>query len=258
MIYDVFNFFNELELLEIRLHELDDYVDRFVLVESTSTFQNNPKKLYYEENKEQFKQWHHKITHVIIDDSPQTTDTWAVETFQFNAATRGLQDLKPNDTVIWCCADEIANKNAVQQNRGGAPKMLMMTGCSIYMNCWHANMPLWTGGRLVTGKQWIESNNQYDSFRKHWLGHHVLDGGWHFCNLGDVERLKLKFQSYAHKELNNDHFLGKLQKSIDGAGNLYFEETQERMSVLPWDRMPKYIVENKQKFRHLLLPSTVD
>ena len=126
MIYDVFNFFNELELLEIRLHELDDYVDRFVLVESTSTFQNNPKKLYYEENKEQFKQWHHKITHVIIDDSPQTTDTWAVETFQFNAATRGLQDLKPNDTVIWCCADEIANKNAVQQNRGGAPKMLMM------------------------------------------------------------------------------------------------------------------------------------
>src|SRR5260221_14787175 len=107
MIYDVFNFFNELELLEIRLNELDDFADRFVLVESTSTFQNNPKELIYEKNKEQFKKWHDRINHVVIEDSPNTDDSWAVETFQFNAASRGMPDLKPDDIIMWCCADEI-------------------------------------------------------------------------------------------------------------------------------------------------------
>ena len=36
-IYDCFTFFNEMDLLEIRLNELDPVVDRFVLVEATVT-----------------------------------------------------------------------------------------------------------------------------------------------------------------------------------------------------------------------------
>ena len=38
MIIDCFPFFNELDLLKIRLKLLDDIVDRVVLVESTRTF----------------------------------------------------------------------------------------------------------------------------------------------------------------------------------------------------------------------------
>ena len=34
MIYDCFSFYNELDLLEIRLNELVNAVDRFVLVEA--------------------------------------------------------------------------------------------------------------------------------------------------------------------------------------------------------------------------------
>jgi hypothetical protein len=37
-IYDTFLFFNELELLELRLNILNDVVDKFVIVESTKTF----------------------------------------------------------------------------------------------------------------------------------------------------------------------------------------------------------------------------
>jgi beta-1,4-mannosyl-glycoprotein beta-1,4-N-acetylglucosaminyltransferase len=35
MVYDVFPFLNELDILEIRLNELDPVVDLFVLTEST-------------------------------------------------------------------------------------------------------------------------------------------------------------------------------------------------------------------------------
>ncbi|MBO9668238.1 MAG: N-acetylglucosaminyltransferase, partial [Bdellovibrio sp.] len=36
-VYDCFSFFNELDLLEIRLNELDSVVDHFVLMEATKT-----------------------------------------------------------------------------------------------------------------------------------------------------------------------------------------------------------------------------
>ena len=46
MIYDCFSFFNELDLLEIRLNTLDKVVDKFILAESTLTHTGNPKPLY--------------------------------------------------------------------------------------------------------------------------------------------------------------------------------------------------------------------
>ncbi|NJM15850.1 MAG: hypothetical protein HC896_11225 [Bacteroidales bacterium] len=52
MVYDCFPFFNELDILEIRLNELNEAVDKFVLVEASRTFQGDPKPLYFEENKE--------------------------------------------------------------------------------------------------------------------------------------------------------------------------------------------------------------
>ena len=46
MIFDCFSFFNELELLEIRLNILNDVVDKFVVVEGTLTHTGKPKPLY--------------------------------------------------------------------------------------------------------------------------------------------------------------------------------------------------------------------
>ena len=54
-IYDCFNFFNELDLLELRMEILKDHVDKFVIVESTVTFSGKNKHLYFEENKNYFR-----------------------------------------------------------------------------------------------------------------------------------------------------------------------------------------------------------
>ena len=50
-IFDTFIFFNELDLLTLRFNALDDVVDKFVLVESTKTFQGKNKPLFFNENK---------------------------------------------------------------------------------------------------------------------------------------------------------------------------------------------------------------
>jgi len=65
-IYDAFLFFNELDLLEIRLNILNEYVDYFVIVEAVETFSGLPKKLFYEENKARFEKFKHKIIHYVV------------------------------------------------------------------------------------------------------------------------------------------------------------------------------------------------
>ena len=65
MVYDCFQFFNELDILKLRLHIMDSFVDKFVISEATETFSGLKKPLYYEENKEMFKEFEHKIIHVV-------------------------------------------------------------------------------------------------------------------------------------------------------------------------------------------------
>src|SRR3989344_1716902 len=81
-IYDCFTFFNELDLLDLKLHELADHVDKFVIVESTVTFQGNPKPLYFQENKQRFAPFLDKIIHVVVSDTPTEGSAWDREHYQ--------------------------------------------------------------------------------------------------------------------------------------------------------------------------------
>ena len=66
MIYDCFPFFNELDLLEIRLNELSGVVDRFVLSEAELTHNGDRKPLYFNEHKDRFAKFADKIIHIIV------------------------------------------------------------------------------------------------------------------------------------------------------------------------------------------------
>ena len=96
-IIDCFIFFNELDLLKYRLNILDDVVDYFVLVESTHTHIGKEKPLFYNENKNMFEKFNHKIIHVIVDDFPykypniniEKDEQWTNERFQRDCISRG-------------------------------------------------------------------------------------------------------------------------------------------------------------------------
>ena len=70
MIFDCFTFFNELDLLDARLHELDGAVDVFVLVEARQTFQGAPKPLYFELNQARYAKFLPRIVHIVVDFPP--------------------------------------------------------------------------------------------------------------------------------------------------------------------------------------------
>lgn len=71
MIFDAVLFFNELDLLEIRLETLKGLVDKFIISEATITFSGKPKPLYFSENKSRFAKFEHQIIHQVIDDTPE-------------------------------------------------------------------------------------------------------------------------------------------------------------------------------------------
>ena len=75
MVYDCIPFFNELDILELRLNILDKYVDKFIIEESTMTFSGEEKSLCFKANRDRFKKFLDRIVYVTVDNSPTTGTT---------------------------------------------------------------------------------------------------------------------------------------------------------------------------------------
>jgi len=122
-VYDVFYFFNELDLLEIRLNILDRYVDYFVLVEFSQTFGGVKKDSFYKKNKDRYAKWNHKIIYFLVDDYPSDKDLlklaesnsnvgngaehWVREFYLKESAKKALSALNDEDIVFVSDLDEI-------------------------------------------------------------------------------------------------------------------------------------------------------
>ena len=115
MVYDCFQFFNELDILKLRMHVLNDVVDKFVISEATVTFSGEKKPLYFQENREMFQEFENKIIHKVVDDTPMDTSAFMRDSHQKCAVARGLEGAKDDDIVIFSDVDEIPNPEAVKK-----------------------------------------------------------------------------------------------------------------------------------------------
>lgn len=106
-VYDCFMFFNEIELLKMRLEELDPVVDYFVLVESSETQRGDPKPFYFLDNRHLFEKYLSKIIHVIVDERHPEMGLWERENYQRNCIARGLRHCLSSDLVLISDLDEI-------------------------------------------------------------------------------------------------------------------------------------------------------
>ncbi len=205
MVYDCFNFFNELDILKIRLNELEDVVDKFVLVEGTVTFSGKKKDLYYSKNKSLFQKFNHKIIHIIVRDNPATQNPWEIEQFQFNAIKRGLKGLKDTDTVLLSNVDEIPRANKINEYKGTQNKN---TAFNQVLSYYYLNLVAnrkWKGTRMFSYKN-LKTIDDIYSLRHSKEDLIINDGGWHFSYLGGVEQIQKKINAYSHQEYNNPEY----------------------------------------------------
>ena len=271
MIYDCFTFFNEFDLLEIRLNALKDVVDRFVLVEATKTFSNLPKPLHFEENKGRFTPFLDRIIHVVVDDFPEFDTAWTFENHQRNAIDRGLTECKDDDVVLISDLDEIPKVEAIlaHKNDPGITIFEQLHHC-YYLNHLYIRRPNWHGTRMLSGKDFrhaldhvsnygscnIERLNQgttANKIRTYDEGSIIKDAGWHFSYLGGLEAIRTKIQSYSHQERNyNDNIdLKNIERRMSRAFKSH------RLIGLEIDESyPQYLRENQEKYASLIGPIT--
>lgn len=278
MIYDCFQFFNELDILKIRLNVLSDVVDKFVISEATETFSGLPKPLYYEENKDMFREFNDRIIHVVVMDTPKGY-THDRDTFQKNAVGRGLVDAKPEDIILFSDLDEIPNPEKIReilpQFRDDKIYHFAQRMFYCYLNMEEVSGNLLSyGGEFpgVTDKKWLgtrmcrysllqEKNLPLGALRfpecKD-IGIRVADGGWHFGYMGghgekDVKkRVEEKVVSAAHEEYNNRHTLSRVEDQILDGKDIFGRDA--RFVRVPIDESyPRYIREHEKEFDYLIL-----
>lgn len=126
MLYDCFVFHNEFDLLEIRLREMGDHVDRFVLVEANQTQRGTPKPYYFAENRERFARWADRIIDLQVEFpeelppalgvySTRRKKDWERENFQRNCIARALETSAPDDLVMVSDVDEIVRSQVLEK-----------------------------------------------------------------------------------------------------------------------------------------------
>lgn len=273
-IYDCSLFRNELELLEIRLNELYDVVDHFVIVESTHTFQNEPKELVLKNNWDKFAKWHDKIIHVIVDDMPNTGNAWHNDHHQRNSILRGLVDADDNDIIIIGDGDEILRPEVIMDMRNNpkdtyafrTPYFNFKFNYMLVDN--HESYCIWVtaGRKKFIGKPedfrgqrfFIHDRTPYEYEDENFkIYEHA---GWHFTYLGDTEWVKNKLKSFAHTELNNDEVLSRIDVEDMMNRGVGFNplDTRPFVKVALDEYFPKTILNNKEKYKHYIIEGDLD
>ena len=253
MIYYCFPFFNELDLLEVRLHELYDTVDYFVLSEATVTHRNTPKPLYYDLNKDRFKDFQNKIIHNVITDASDVYhgDPWNIDHYMHdNIHSKDL--IKDSDTVIIGDADQIVKASVLKTLDLGVPYFFEMLYYYYFFNCIHLDM-LWTSSFIFPKQMMVSKAHviRYHAEQTRLHFERVPDGGWHFSYMGGIESIKAKIRSFSDASVDVPHFLddAHLLQVINEGRDLYNRTCEGRMAFVPLDgRFPKYILENQDKF----------
>ncbi len=206
-VYDCFTFFNELDLLELRLNELYEKVDFFVLAEAPVTFQGHAKELFYSASRQRFAGFADKIIHVVIGDMPESQNAWDREHFQRNALRRGLSGATAEDMIIISDADEIIRPTSIESLKAaGGFIQLNMPMYQYFMNLreqhgW--NKVFAFEYRLldrIPDFNWVRTSQEEAFTSFDGINGKLFDAGWHFTYLGGAAKVREKLQAFSHSE----------------------------------------------------------
>ena len=267
-IYDCFTFFNEFDLLELRLRELYDHVDYFVLVEGNKTFQNQEKPFYYDSMKYRYSQWRDKIIKVKLLDMPENTDPWGRERHQRDGIIRGLRTADPNDIIMIGDADEIPRIETIHKLRESRQsiwgfRMPLFNFKFNYMLYTQDYYSVWSGairrGLLNSAEDFRRMRHVLNQCPYNFSDDNVQiveHAGWHFTYLGAEDFAKSKIQSFAHDETNRPEILDQLDiaDSIKrGVGIIRTNEDYRFTPVAVDNYLPKTIVDNVDQYKEQLI-----
>ena len=261
-IYDCFQFFDEEHILDLRLNILNEFVNFFVIVESTCDHQGNAKKLNFDASN--FKKFQKKIIYIVVDDTKESIKKYhkwgesLVEQHQRNSIMKGLQKSNDNDLIILSDIDEIPDLTKLNTfNKKYAVFSQKMF--NFKLNLTNKTQPYWHGSKICLKKnlkspQWLRNLKfkKYPFWRidKPKNLQIIENGGWHFAYLQSPENISKKIKSFAHGEFNKDNMAEEeiIRSKIQNNKDIF--DRGYKIEKIELDKnFPKYILDNREKLK---------
>tara|TARA_B100000482_G_scaffold147337_1_gene109435 strand:+ start:77 stop:967 length:891 start_codon:yes stop_codon:yes gene_type:complete len=228
-IFDCFMYFDEEQVLDLRLNVLYQNVDYFVIVESIYNHKGEKRNLLF--NSQKFEKFNDKIIYLVYDKIPQLVEPIKEtdnekekdgkyimnalyrENAQRDFILEGLKSAKKDDLILISDVDEIPKLSSVNLNQIKNEIILFKQDMFYYK--YNLSLPnfKWTGTKAVKKKnlvspQWLRNvkDRKYPFYRidtffsdKKYIDIKIInDGGWHFSNIKSPEMIEHKLRSYLH------------------------------------------------------------
>ena len=257
-IYDCTMFFDEKMMYEVRLNILDQFVDKFVVVESLYTHKGNKKKQNF--NIEDYKKFKDKIIYILINEEPKDlydlnpnlpdvvgkkrmNSLKRIE-LQYNSLSKGIVEADPDDLIILSDCDEIPNLENIKLNKIRNEILLFKQKAFYYkFNLLHENID-WFGSKACKKKKlisfdWLRyiKNKKYPFWRldayfskNKYINLKIEEsGGWHFTNIKTNEEIFYKLTNYGeHNEFDLSGLTKEKIQELINNHQLYFDHTLDK------------------------------
>ena len=279
-VFDCFTFCNELDLLEVRLHELADVVDYFVLVEASSTFTRKPKPLHFSDSLDRFSEFLPKIRHIEIADFPHDLEPgMPCERFQRNQISLGLADASPDDLIMVSDVDAIPSASSIAsvlQRRDYSEAVIFyeMPVYHLKLNWRTKRRKRRFETRIIENRNFRSGQQMHDlrpivsrsipasiesvawnlrAFVKY--GHPVRrviiqDEGWHFSFMFDNVGVREKIRAYSHFDREVGENMS--DPSLDARRTERQSMFGDPISLESLEALPAYVRKNVDRFASML------
>lgn len=269
-IFDCVIYNGEDHLLDIRFNELD--VDYFIIVESNTSFSGEQKG--YRFDIDRFPKYKDRIIYVPIGEEKSDYrnnsyyqafmhEKWQREFGTRNAILKGLDDCGPDDLVIISDVDELPNLSLIDDQHDLF--VFRQICCQFKFNLHNPGLTPFFGSKAVKFKYLglpveLRLHDQrhlgitsYD----HLKTKKIRNGGFHFSFCLPTNKIIEKVSFYSHNERRENITAEHIEQCIQHKKDIwngkfnYAKQTKE-LILFPIDFLPKYIQNNKEKFKDFL------
>jgi beta-1,4-mannosyl-glycoprotein beta-1,4-N-acetylglucosaminyltransferase len=288
-IFDCTTFFDEEMIMDLRFNILNEFVHKFIVVESTFSHSGKKKKLNF--NIDDYPKFKDKIIYLVIENEPQgLTDGNIPANKRINSIKRieqsydymnkGIMDALDDDLIMLSDNDEIPNLKSKQFQKSKKNLIIFKQLFFYYKFNLSYNKINWHGSRACKKKS-LKSfallknikNKKYPFWRldtyfsklKNINLEIIDDGGWHFTNIKTPEKLYIKMNNFGH----HDEFelsgltIKDIEKKIKNKEIFYNHfadksdqnkwKSNDKLEIIDEVLLPPYLLQNKNKYNNWLV-----
>lgn len=263
---DAFPFFNELDLLEVRMNELKDVVDKFVILEAGETYGGSLKPYHLSAAWDRFAPFHHKMIYIrLMRLEPKCEDRTTGrrrERMQRDAMMPHIQRAcsSREDVVSFGDLDEIPRASALCALKATLPPgtIVRLKQKSFYYNTSTVvdyGHDFASRARVGTFGAMLDCGGPYN-FRMYqkYICAAIENAGWHFSYFGGPDKIEAKVASMA-PYLAEYKLYGREELERDVRMGLDLHHRRCEMPSLfkhvdPLEDVPEFLRDNRERFPH--------